>query len=260
MFITSLPQLLRLLLYTFLLGVALGALYDLLRICKVALLFSEKESGQAASSAKKSRHAGKRKEKKERRASAPDRPKEAAGEAETGKAACRREKREKGEKSLPHRRTAGSEGESARRGARALSEAPAFLLHFITDLLFFFFAALVTVIFFYAFYRGKVRLSAIFTLFAGFSLYYFTLGRLVYALAEKIVLAVRRAIRFALSHTLLPLSRILRRGMASLWTAVRRKCLQKRLLAASEREEKAFLELAGKGFGVNAPMEGSAEN
>lgn len=46
MFITPLPQLLRLLLYTFLLGIALGALYDLFRIFKVAVLGGRQSEGR----------------------------------------------------------------------------------------------------------------------------------------------------------------------------------------------------------------------
>lgn len=229
MFITPLSQLLRLLLYTFLLGIALGALYDLFRIFKVAVLGgrqSERRKKETPASGK-------------RRAGAEKGDRREAGAKKRGQS----------------RENAPAAGQTKRlrknAGSSFLRELPAFLLHFLTDLLFFLIAAAVTVIFFYAFHRGKIRLSAIFSLAAGFALYYFTVGRLVYALAERIVNAVRLALRFAFSHTVLPLCLAIGKGSAALYTALRRRILQRRAIALSEREEKAFLESAGRGFGAD---------
>ncbi len=227
MFITPLPQLLRLLLYTFLLGIALGALYDLFRIFKVAVL------------------GGRQSERRKRESSASEKRRAEAEKGDGREADAK--KRGRSRKNAPVSGQAKRRRKNAGRGF--LRELPAFLLQFITDLLFFLIAAAVTVIFFYAFHRGKIRLSAIFSLAAGFALYYFTVGRLVYALAERIVNAVRLAVRFAFSHTVLPLCYAIGKGLAALYTALRGRILQRRAIALSEREEKAFLESAGRGFG-----------
>ena len=189
MFITTLPELARLLFYAFLLGIAFGVLYDGFRIVKVAVLGTGRQD-QKPNTAKRLKKA----------------------------------------------------------------EIPGFLLHFFTDLLFFGIAAVVTVLFTYAFHRGKVRLSAVFSIAAGFFAYYFTVGRLVYSLAELIVTTVRRAIRFATrfvyAHTLLPLGRAAKKLLCRLFTALRSRILRKKRLTASKKEEERFLKLAEQGFGI----------
>ena len=134
------------------------------------------------------------------------------------------------------------------------TELPGFFLHFFTDLLFFAIAAIVTVIFLYAYHRGKVRISAIFSEAAGFFTYYFTVGRLVYSLAEWIVATVRKALRFVLrfvyTHTLLPISATVKKLFRRLYTALRTRLLRTRRIAESGREEEKFLHFAQQGFGI----------
>lgn len=209
MFITPLPALFRLLLFALLLGAALGALYDVLRIFKVALL------GKGGSD-----------EQKESSAALKIPP-----------------------KSVKKRRRQGAQKPAFRpvsKWTRFRRFVFPFLLHFVTDLLFFFFAAVVTVIFLYAFHRGKLRLSAVFAMGVGFFLYYETVGKVVYSLAERIVETVRRGVRFVLAHTWHPLKGFVLR----LGRTVRALAAYARLKKGSRRELRRFLLSAEKGFGA----------
>lgn len=66
---------------------------------------------------------------------------------------------------------------------------------FLEDILFFLIATAASAIFFYKFYSGRIRLSAIAFMIGGFAAYYFTVGRLVMLVADAIIAFIRETIR-----------------------------------------------------------------
>jgi len=69
------------------------------------------------------------------------------------------------------------------------------LFVFFQDILFFLIATAASAIFFYKFNSGRIRLSAIAFMIGGFAAYYFTVGRLVMAVADAIIAFIKELIR-----------------------------------------------------------------
>ena len=80
---------------------------------------------------------------------------------------------------------------------RALSDLAAF----ITDVLYSLFAGVCVALMFFGLNSGRVRLIGLAGCAVGFSMYHFTLGRWSIRTFTRCVGAVRRGIRFAYSHT-----------------------------------------------------------
>ena len=81
------------------------------------------------------------------------------------------------------------------------------IIYFICDILFFVIAAAVSAIFIFHVNNGRIRGIALFGSFAGFTLYYNTVGRLVCAVSDLIIRTVYRILKFIKDALLLPLRR-----------------------------------------------------
>lgn len=81
------------------------------------------------------------------------------------------------------------------------------IVYFICDILFFIIAAIVSAIFIFYVNNGRIRGIALFGSFAGFVLYYNTLGRLVSMITDLIIRTVYRILRLVFERVLLPILR-----------------------------------------------------
>ena len=126
----------------------------------------------------------------------------------------------------------------ARVALRGLPKRLLFFLHFFGDLLFFGSAAGITSLAGYLLNRGRIRADLLLFEALGFLFYYLTIGRLVFALAEKIVSLCRAGLRFLYLHTFIPYRRMLAGAAARIRSAVtyRRLCRRSRILSIDIRE------------------------
>lgn len=120
------------------------------------------------------------------------------------------------------------------------------VLCFFEDMLFFTAAAVVVCIFLYHANSGKIRGIALSGSLMGFILYYCTVGRLVNAVAEKIINAVRYVLNFLFRHSVLPVCRLL----CKLMNYILQKIRKKRLTNQTESYIKKMYDIADNGFGL----------
>lgn len=115
---------------------------------------------------------------------------------------------------------------------------------FLQDIAFWIITAVVTILFTFMANRGQVRLFALTGQLAGFSLYYFTLGRLVYKAAERIINFIKRILRWVKRKIIMPVVRTALR----VYKKIASKVLHRYLVLYTKREiAKAKVE-AAKGF------------
>ena len=114
------------------------------------------------------------------------------------------------------------------------------------DLFFWITLACAYCVFIYDAANGRLRIVSLIACAAGGAAWYFTVGRLTALIAEKIVKAVRRAVRFAVRITVVPAFKVIKFAgskifgvMIRVFGAVYGRC-------AARRERK----LAKKGYGI----------
>ena len=121
-----------------------------------------------------------------------------------------------------------------------------FALCFAADMLFWLTLAVCYSIFIYRMAGGRLRLVSLFAVACGFAAWFFTCGRLVVFLADRIIALARRIVGFIVGITLVPLGRAVRFCMkktAALLAFVFGSFYDR---AARRRE----LTLAAKGFNI----------
>ncbi len=154
-----------LLLYSFLIGVLLGLVYDAFRVLRIALY-------------------GRKKAEKEKMIPL-------AGDAKSI------DKILKGEQ---------------KQGFPSLS----FFFIFVCDIAFCVFSALMVTVMLFQFGDGRVRLFSLLGAFVGFTVYYFTVGKIVMLFSDVIISAVKAIIRTVLRFTLYPVCAVLLRAGSKL--------------------------------------------
>lgn len=118
---------------------------------------------------------------------------------------------------------------------RGINEKLAVLLHFFGDLLYFALAGCLTALAGYLCNRGRIRSDMLLFEFGGFLCYYFTLGRLLYPLAERLVALQRRGIRFLGLHCCLPIGRLIAAVFRRVRNAVSYRLLLRRSAVLRQR-------------------------
>ena len=115
---------------------------------------------------------------------------------------------------------------------------------FLQDVIFWIFAALVTILFTFMANRGQIRLFALSGQLVGFTIYYFTVGRLVYKLAGRLVRFIRQTLRLFKRHVINPIVIFMHR----IYRKLTIKLSHKYLLGYTKREMKKTTIMAAKGF------------
>lgn len=152
-----------------------------------------------------------------------------------------------------------SERDNANGNAKSakMRETFSFIIIFIEDILFFIIAAIITILFIFMVNNGQVRLFAITGEILGFTVYYFTVGRVVKALAERIIALIRLFIRLIYKYIVLPPIRLVRYIFNKIINAVRKvlnylrtKYIRRKLRTYTKNEMARFIKLAGSGYGI----------
>lgn len=79
---------------------------------------------------------------------------------------------------------------------------------FLQDIIFWIIVAVVTILFTFMANRGQVRLFALAGQLAGFTIYYLTLGRLVYSIAERIIKVIKQVLYWIRCKVIMPIVRL----------------------------------------------------
>ena len=120
------------------------------------------------------------------------------------------------------------------------------VLCFLGDLFFWITSAAVYCVFIYDLADGRLRIVSILALFIGFTVWHVTVGRLIVALADKIIYAVRVIILAVCRVTLIPAAKAVRYLSGRLAAFFRLIFGSVYTKAAIKRE----LKLASKGYGI----------
>lgn len=130
---------------------------------------------------------------------------------------------------------------------------PKFIIIFIEDILFCLGTAVTVVLFVYYANSGIIRWFALFGCALAFAFYYFTVGKLVMFLSEKIIRLIAAILRFIYNITFVPVRRfikfivkIIRLAFKKIIAAVK-KAFGKFIFS---RKKKRFISQASKGFGL----------
>ncbi|MCL2213174.1 MAG: spore cortex biosynthesis protein YabQ [Oscillospiraceae bacterium] len=115
---------------------------------------------------------------------------------------------------------------------------------FLQDIIFWIFSAVVTILFIFMANRGQVRIFALFGQLTGFGIYYFTIGRLVYKVAEKIVKFIRRVFRWIKKRVVMPIIHVLQK----IYKKLADKLAHKYLVSYTKKEMTKSKTAATKGF------------
>jgi len=108
----------------------------------------------------------------------------------------------------------------------------------VEDLIFWMILAAAYSVFIYDVAGGRLRLSSLFACFAGHLIWHFTLGRLTVFLADRIIYAVKTALRFVFRITVLPLFKLITvilSPIASLFSVICDRIRQRRGIALAAR-------------------------
>lgn len=143
-------------------------------------------------------------------------------------------------------------------GKRAkIREAVSFVVIFIEDVLFFIIAAIITILFIFMVNNGQVRLFAVTGEIFGFLLYYFTVGRIVLKLAERIIALIKYVFSLLYRYVVLPPIRLVRYIIFKIKSAVlwviryfRAVYIRRKLRAYTQKEMARFISLAETGYGM----------
>lgn len=148
---------------------------------------------------------------------------------------------------------------TVKAGAGAFRRALAFFFEqfetvavFLQDMIFFMFAGVCMCIFLYRYDSGRIRGLSLFCTAGGFALYFFTVGRLVIAVAEKTVAFIRRLIKTLYKYSLRPFFRAVRKILSYIIRLFYKKHLTNRT--------KSYIKVIGKsaadGFGIDVFLKG----
>ena len=142
-------------------------------------------------------------------------------------------------------------GRLSERKQSKLSQRALVVLTFLGDVALFVFIGCGIVILNYYLNKGQMRLYTITSVAAGFFLYYFTIGKVVMALAEVIVFFIRATLAIAIECLMTPI-RAAARSFKKTFGALARKIgllLAKRImLRYNKREERRLIALSCTGF------------
>ncbi|MBE6631438.1 MAG: hypothetical protein E7623_01920 [Ruminococcaceae bacterium] len=114
------------------------------------------------------------------------------------------------------------------------------------DILFFTLAAVLVCIFLYHANSGKLRGIVVFSSFTGFLFYYFTLGRLVFRLSERIINVLSFLVKTVFKFTFLPVFCLIKKIFLIIYVFMRKKHLTKR----TKSYIKKMYGYAENGFGI----------
>lgn len=118
------------------------------------------------------------------------------------------------------------------------------LLTFLEDVVFWLITSVAMILMHYVFCRGMIRGYWVLCSIAGFSAYYFSIGRLTTRYAEAFVCVIRKAVSIFLAYTLRPIFRIFKRMVG----LILKKIKKSREIAYSRKKAAEFLALADKAF------------
>ncbi len=117
---------------------------------------------------------------------------------------------------------------------------------FFCDLLFCLICAVCVILLLFHLNDGEVRMFALIGAALGFTVYYFTVGRLTVYFSDVIIRAVKKLVYTVLRYTLFPIIRILAEVASRIKRAVRRKRRKK----LTSRYIKKTIKSSKQGFGV----------
>lgn len=140
----------------------------------------------------------------------------------------------------------GASGSGISRKLLTLWQSSSDLITVFEDIAFFLFAAITVCIFLYHANSGKVRGLVIFSSLLGFTAYYFTLGKLVDLVSEKLILFLGLLIGTVFKYTFIPPVCLLKKGFLLIFRQIRKKHLTKR----TKSYIKEIYRYAEDGFGI----------
>lgn len=114
------------------------------------------------------------------------------------------------------------------------------IIGFVCDILFFVIAAVISAIFIFHVNNGRIRGIALFGSLVGFTAYYNTVGRLVTLISGAIIRGVCHTVRFIAVRIILPVLRLIKRGVQGLLSF-------ERLLYTKRRTRRIISRLKKKG-------------
>lgn len=130
---------------------------------------------------------------------------------------------------------------------------PRFIIVFIEDIIFSVGASAAVVLFVYYTNSGIIRWFALFGCVLAFAFYYFTVGKLVMYLSEKIIRIISAILKFIYNITFVPVRRMLKfiaklfmRAIKKIFAAI--KNAHGKFIFS--RKKKSFVSQASKGFGL----------
>lgn len=126
------------------------------------------------------------------------------------------------------------------------SSVLSFICVFISDIAFCIFSALCVILLIFRLNNGNFRGFALLGAIVGFTVYYFTVGKLTVIFSDMIIRAVKRVIRFILSLTVLPIVRLFRH----IYKAIAERIALKRRRRLTESYVAAALKNAESLFGI----------
>ena len=131
---------------------------------------------------------------------------------------------------------------------------PGFIIIFIEDIIFCLCSSVIVVLFVYHINSGIIRWFALFGCALAFAFYYFTVGKFVMFLSEKLIRLISALLRFIYNITVVPARTVIK---FLIKTAV---LLIKKIIAltikacagfAFHKRKRKFISEAGKGFGLH---------